>query len=228
MALRWIEKAREYIGTKEIHGSKHNPKILELWQAAHLGFKDDETPWCAGFLGGVLEMVGIKSTRSGMARSYLNWGKKLDQPIIGCVVVLARGKAPSGHVGFVTGITGDKLKVLGGNQSDSVSEQPFPRSQVLGYRWPPGEPIPGKKPIVKSKIATGAATGGVIAGADAVAEVADTLEKLQPAKDAADNLGITDMVISSLTAVAGNPKFWMALVVVVICGAIWYWRRRDH
>src|SRR5437868_11136252 len=96
---RWLIKARSYIGLKEIKGRKHNPQILQWWTLIRAGFTDDETPWCAGFVGGVLESVGIKSSRSAAARSYLKWGVKLDEPVPGCIVVLERGAA-NGHVFF--------------------------------------------------------------------------------------------------------------------------------
>ena len=60
----WLTIAREYIGVKEIAGTKHNPVIIQMWQRVMLPFKDDETPWCAGFVGSCLERAGIRSTRS--------------------------------------------------------------------------------------------------------------------------------------------------------------------
>jgi hypothetical protein len=58
----WIDKAKEYIGTKEIPGVNDNPKIIKLWEDAGLPFKNDETPWCAGFVGGVLHQSGLPNT----------------------------------------------------------------------------------------------------------------------------------------------------------------------
>lgn len=139
---KWLTLARSYIGVAEIKGPQHNPKILELWKAAKLGgIKNDEIPWCAGFVGGILEMAGIQSTRADSARSYLNWGFHIGGPLVGCVVVFERG-ASSGHVGFVVGRVGNNLVVLGGNQGDKVSIAPFDPARVIGYRWPSGVPLP--------------------------------------------------------------------------------------
>lgn len=142
----WLRQARTYIGLREVPGKKHNSKILDWWRLTHLAFKDDETPWCAGFVGGTLEEVGIKSSRSGAARSYMNWGVKLARPAVGAVVVFWRGspKGYQGHVGYVVGQ--DKfghLMVLGGNQGDTVSIKPFTYGRVLGFYWPKGEALPG-------------------------------------------------------------------------------------
>lgn len=140
---RWLTDARLCIGEREITGRKHNPKILQWWTLIRAPFTDDETPWCAGFVGGILEKVGIKSTRSAWARSYTNYGQKLRRPIVGCIVVFERGPT-SGHVGFYVGKTaGGYLLILDGNQGDMVKISPFPQGRVLSYRWPPGEPITG-------------------------------------------------------------------------------------
>lgn len=132
----WLIEARKHIGVKEIKGPVHNPVIVNFWKLARLaGIKNDEVPWCAGFVGAMLETVGVRSARSDSSRAYLNWGVKLDQPIVGCIVVFHR--EGGGHVGFVSGRTADgRLAVVGGNQGDMVSEATFPVDRVLGYRWP--------------------------------------------------------------------------------------------
>lgn len=135
----WLQVARKYLGQKEIKGPAHNSVILKFWEKAKLPFKDDETPWCAGFVGAVLEEAGIESTRSGMARSYEKWGIGFTTPPLGSIVVFWRGspKSKSGHVGFLVGrdINGN-LMILGGNQGDEVSIKPFSADRVLSYRWP--------------------------------------------------------------------------------------------
>ena len=143
---RWLATARKYIGMSEVKGSKHNPKILRFWQLIRAPFTDDETPWCAGFIGGILEEHGIKSTRSAAARSYLKF-KKLSAPRVGCICVLERGPA-HGHVFFFEGFTQTGNPVgVGGNQGDKVSRASFDKKRVLGYFWPPDEPVPPAGPI---------------------------------------------------------------------------------
>ena len=141
----WLARARTYVGVREVPGSKHNPTILSWWSKIGASFRDDETSWCAGFVGGVLEESGITSSRSAAARSYLTWGQRLAAPAVGAVVVFWRG-APSGwsgHVGFVVGKDQrGNLMVIGGNQGDMVSIKPFGRDRVLGYRWPLGVQLP--------------------------------------------------------------------------------------
>jgi len=137
----WIVAALEQVGTKEIHGVQHEPKILQWWKLIKRGgIKSDETPWCAAFVGAMLEKAGIVSSRFESAKSYLTWGEPLSSPIYGCIVVFDR--AGGGHVGFVVGQDHFcRLLVLGGNQGDMVSVRPFDRARVAGYRWPSGHPF---------------------------------------------------------------------------------------
>jgi uncharacterized protein (TIGR02594 family) len=138
----WITEARRYIGVREIPGVTHNPLIVQMWKTIKRGgIKDDETPWCAAFVGFVLENVGIVSSRFESAKSYLTWGQPLPGPAPGCIVVFTRDGG--GHVGFLEGLTIDgRLLVLGGNQGNEVNVRAFPESRVSGYRWPLSWPVP--------------------------------------------------------------------------------------
>jgi uncharacterized protein (TIGR02594 family) len=130
----------------EINGPRHNPLILQWWKDIKRGgIKDDETPWCAAYVGAMLERTGIRSTRFEGASSYLNWGVPLNEPVYGCIVVFTR--QGGGHVGFVVGKTeSGNLLVLGGNQSDAVNIKAFALDRVSGYRWPINEPL-SQKPM---------------------------------------------------------------------------------
>jgi uncharacterized protein (TIGR02594 family) len=149
----WLIEARRHIGEREIKGPRHNPLILGWWRAIKRGgIKDDETPWCAAFVGGCLEAVGLISSRFESARSYLEWGVKLDSPEVGAVVVF--GRQGGGHVGFVVGRDpAGNLLVLGGNQGDAVNVAAFARSRVLGYRWPAPVPLPVAAPLPLARAA---------------------------------------------------------------------------
>lgn len=137
----WLIEARKYIGLREIKGPKHNSVILSFWKMIRRGgIKDDETPWCAAFVGNCLEAVGIMSSRYESAKSYLTWGQPV-LPVVGCIAVFSR--EGGGHVGFVVGRdANDRVLVLGGNQGDEVNVKAFDRSRVVSYRWPNAVPVP--------------------------------------------------------------------------------------
>ncbi|MCV6825992.1 MULTISPECIES: TIGR02594 family protein [Halocynthiibacter] len=134
-----LDAAGSWIGLKEWAGSKHNPKIVQMFaDSGHSWVKDDETPWCAAFVGSVLALIGLYGTGKLNARSYLDWGEKVGQSeaVAGDVVVLWRNHpdAKEGHVGFLVGFQGDKVIIRGGNQGNEVSDQKYPIKRVLGYR----------------------------------------------------------------------------------------------
>lgn len=128
-------------GVKEIMGDEHHMRILEYHQVTDLQAKTDEVPWCSAFICWCMEKCAIPSTRSALARSWLNWGIELEKPKEGCVVVLWRGRkdGPSGHVGLFVKETEKSVYVLGGNQDNSVRLSSYSKERVLGYRWPSEE-----------------------------------------------------------------------------------------
>lgn len=133
----WLQTAESEMGTKEVPGSGDNPRVLEYHATTSLGARDDSVAWCSSFVNWCMKQNDIARTESASARSWLNWGTRLDQPRKGCVVVLKRGPSPAnGHVGFYVGDGAGSIRVLGGNQSDQVKVSVFPSSMLLGYRWP--------------------------------------------------------------------------------------------
>jgi uncharacterized protein (TIGR02594 family) len=134
----WLAYARSWLGLREKPGWAAAESILAFYvDAGHPGIADDGVPWCAAFVGACLRRTGFAPSGSLRARSYLDWGERLAAGRPGAIVVLSRGASPSlGHVGFLVGMQGDRIQVLGGNQNDQVSLAWFPQARVLGYRWP--------------------------------------------------------------------------------------------
>lgn len=142
----WMKVAESYLGVKEVKGEdKHHPDILRFLKSTDLGAwgaNRDETPWCSAFVNYCFESptgtFSVQGTRSARARSWLGWGVELEKPRYGCVVVLKRGKAPKGHVGFYMNPHKyiGHFEMLGGNQNDSVCIGKYRDTDVLGYRWP--------------------------------------------------------------------------------------------
>jgi len=124
------------IGVKEIPGKQHSPRVLEYFdRVGHGWVQDDETAWCAAYVGWVIEMAGGMSTRRLNARSYLDWGVP-SRGQLGDVCVLWRVKpeSPYGHVGFYITQREGSVYLLGGNQSNEVNIHPYPAHRILGFR----------------------------------------------------------------------------------------------
>lgn len=133
----WMAIARNELGQVEIAGPENNERIVEYGKYVDMEVVSDSLSWCATFVNYVLEKSGYKGTRSPVARSFSNWGRKIEGPVYGCIVVLSRGSVSwQGHVGFFVGFKGQDLLILGGNQDDSVSIKKYKRNKVLAYRMP--------------------------------------------------------------------------------------------
>lgn len=140
MYFPWFELAIEEYNKhiKEIEGSRDNPRIVEYLRSTNVdsvSASNDETPWCSAFVNWCVEQSGHTGTDSAWARSWLKWGKEIDVPVKGCIVIFKRPPNPSsGHVAFFISQTDTHTRVLGGNQNDAVSISDYSSDRVIGYR----------------------------------------------------------------------------------------------
>lgn len=141
----WMMIALRELGVREHAGtSRDNPRIVQyLATVQKMAVLHDETPWCSAFVNWTLKQAGVPGTGRANARSWLNYGKPIQQPQFGSVAVLWREQPNSekGHVAFYCGPSGSAgVWLLGGNQSNCVSIQHYPNRRVLAYRWPLVQP----------------------------------------------------------------------------------------
>ena len=135
----WMLVAKKEIGVTEIREKgKDNPRIVEYHQTTSLKATNDETAWCAAFVNWCLTQVGIEGMGSALAQDWLNWGRPVSEPIYGAVCCVYFEDFDSYHVGFVAGVKGAFVLLLGGNQSHGwkVSISQFEKAIVKGYRLP--------------------------------------------------------------------------------------------
>lgn len=141
------ELASRYLGIKELAGNAHHPLIQWWLSLCGLGYDSpDETPWCSAFVNGIAWELSLPRSKSAAARSWLLVGRPVDNlwdARAGDVIVLKRGKGEQpgpaiikapGHVGFLAGMNGTRIELVGGNQSDGVTLQSFDSTDVLGIR----------------------------------------------------------------------------------------------
>ncbi len=167
------ETAKTYEGVWE-WSEGHNPDVLAFFAASgHPEIKDDETPWCAAFVGAVLGEIGLPNTGSLLARSYEDYGTEVSiaDAIQGDIVVLQRGSSSwQGHVGFFHKLEGSKVYLLGGNQRDQVNISAYSKIKILSVRRVLVEaPKPKRKSTQSTELRASAigavATGGTVATA---------------------------------------------------------------
>ena len=94
--------------------------------------------WCADFMNFVIKNAGAKGAHSRAARSFLEFGKRLDGPRVGAIAILRRGGPQNGHVGVVRGTDGQGNQILNyGSSGNMVRQSAYPKEKVLAYVMPP-------------------------------------------------------------------------------------------
>ncbi|RJP37885.1 MAG: TIGR02594 family protein [Phycisphaerales bacterium] len=133
--------------------------------------EEDETPWCSAFVNWVMKQTGRTGTDSAMAISWAAWGRRLAAPAFGAIASIkwhqqsadcsgctegsrcqkaSRCLEPAdcgcactkGHVGFVVGKSGDKIQLLGGNQSNEVNVSGYGTDRIIAYVVPSDYEVP--------------------------------------------------------------------------------------
>jgi len=132
--------AKTHIGTREIPGSKHNALIVRWLRLISAWLDEDETPWCSAFVNAMAREAGYEHSGKLNARSWLDVGTQvpITQAKPGDVVIFWRVAEDSwqGHVGFLVSYDAHRgtVRVLGGNQADTVSIATYSTSMLLGVR----------------------------------------------------------------------------------------------
>lgn len=124
-------------GTKSIPGPNSNEEVLKYYHDLNFTWvDDDDVAWCAAFLNWCLKTAGKEYLKSLHARDFLTYGQETKTPKLGDIVILWRISPSSiwGHAGLYIKETATSIYILGGNQSCNVNIQPYPKTQVLGYR----------------------------------------------------------------------------------------------
>jgi uncharacterized protein (TIGR02594 family) len=139
-----LSVARMMLGLKEIPGPTSNQVILQ-WAKdlkAPQWYMDDDQPWCALFMNRLLMACQLPVSGPGFdllrAKSFEKYGELMGTPSPGAILVFTR--AGGGHVGLYLGERLDAYRVLGANQSNSVSEAWIAKDRLTSIRWPQGVP----------------------------------------------------------------------------------------
>lgn len=139
-SLVWFQEARRLLGTRETPGAGSNPLILDWAGDLGIAYDGDDVPWCGLFVGhcisSTLDTEPVP-TRLLSARAWGRFGIPT-LPTAGAVMVFWRESPTSGkgHVGFYAGEDDKAFRILGGNQSDSVSLAWVRKDRLVGARWP--------------------------------------------------------------------------------------------
>jgi len=133
----WLPIAYAEFGTREVPGTKHNPRIVEYLMSTDLAQKyrslPDETDWCAGFVNWCIKKASVPVTNSALVHPWRNWGKASNPPKRGAVTTFLWEDGWA-HVSMYLGDVGNYVICLGGNQSDAVWISVYHKKYVTSYR----------------------------------------------------------------------------------------------
>jgi len=148
-AFSWFSKAVEELDV----GPEHRlPRVIEYISTVQntqntRGILDKDgnlvegLDWSSAFVEWTLNQVGIRGPKNSLPFSWLNWGHPISEPEVGCIAILSIGKGQTKHVGFYVSGDKDRIKLLGGSQSNTsqektVSTKWFDKSALVGCRMP--------------------------------------------------------------------------------------------
>lgn len=144
----WMQEMVGKYGLQEVRDNEE----LSAWLKGGSWLGDpSELPWCGdGVETSFARRLPAEKLpdRPFFAQSWKDFGIPCD-PIVGAVGVI-RWNARSGHVGFVADTDGSRVKLLGGNQSNSVSLAWFKKSSFIAFRWPSTFPIRQYPPLTQA------------------------------------------------------------------------------
>jgi uncharacterized protein (TIGR02594 family) len=97
----WLEVAYQEMGQKEIPGPGNNSRILEYVSAVQSteNIQEDVVDWASAFVEWSLKQVNIRGPKTMEPTNWLNWGRIINVPERGCIVVFGFGGDLT-HVGF--------------------------------------------------------------------------------------------------------------------------------
>jgi uncharacterized protein (TIGR02594 family) len=90
--------------------------------------------WCAEFMNMMERKMGRSGTGSALAKSFLNYGRRVSDPRPGDIAVMSR--RGGGHVGYVMSVEGGKVKLISGNHGRRVGVGTYPRGRVIAFVRP--------------------------------------------------------------------------------------------
>lgn len=148
----WMAEMYRRMGLHEV---RDKAKLVEFLKIGKFLGDPSKLPWCGDMvescIAKVLPSEPLPSTPF-FAQNWKNFGRDVSSPIVGAIGVI-KWSASSGHVGFVAGVDGSNVILLGGNQSNAITLASFPRSKFIAFRWPITFPIK-QYPALKGKAPT--------------------------------------------------------------------------
>lgn len=145
----WMAELNRKAGLHEV---KNNSSLIDFLKIGRYLGNPKDLPWC----GDAVESVIAKTlpteklpSNPFFAQNWAKFGQDAGGPIVGSIGVI-KWSPTSGHVGIVAGVDGNRVNMLGGNQSNAINVSSFPRDKFIAFRWPTTFPVK-QYPAMKGK-----------------------------------------------------------------------------
>lgn len=130
----WMAWMDDRMGWSE---ATHDKELAKYWKyAGHSAWdtiRGIERAWCAMCVNAALHDTGFKGNGRADAKSFIKYGSSCIEQF-GCIVVI-RHENGRHHVAFR-----GRLGIVGGNQSNKISEVPLAKGdKIIACRWPPAK-----------------------------------------------------------------------------------------
>lgn len=135
--LNTLSQLRWAFGEYGVSETNNPKRVIEYSQEiGHTEVHDTATAWCSIFANWVCMKAGLPRSNALNARSWLTVGTQTVTPMLGDIAVFWRDSIESGlgHVGFYIAQDATHIFVLGGNEGNAVSLQPYLKSHLLEFR----------------------------------------------------------------------------------------------
>jgi uncharacterized protein (TIGR02594 family) len=156
----WMAEMHRRMGLHEVRDKASLISWLKIGK--YLG-DPSRLPWC----GDALETAMVKTLPNEpvpnnpfWAQAWKDFGVGVGAPKVGSIGVI-RWNASSGHVGIVAAYDakGQRVLLLGGNQSDKISLSWFKLSAFIAFRWPKSYPLRAYPALTADGSSTGSLAG---------------------------------------------------------------------
>lgn len=136
----WMAEMHRRMGLHEV---QHKARLIDFLKIGRSLGDPATLPWCGDAVESCIAKVlpgEPLPTNPFWAQGWASFGIDVKAPLVGSIGVI-RWSASSGHVGFVAGVDGGKVVLLGGNQSNAITLASFPRDKFMAFRWPKTFPV---------------------------------------------------------------------------------------
>lgn len=136
----WMAEMHRRMGLHEV---QHKANLIDFLRIGKFLGDPASLPWCGDAVESCIAKVLPAEPLPAnpfWAQGWAAFGISARAPIVGSIGVI-KWSVSSGHVGFVAGIDGAKVVLLGGNQSNAITLASFPREKFIAFRWPKTFPI---------------------------------------------------------------------------------------